>query len=142
MAWIRIVGSVFTLMLLPPVWGQVTPKKTATVWRCGNQYSQTPCADGKVVNTQDPSPAPAGSKLTPSYSAQAAAMERERMALEAQAAKQMQTTPAEFKAPAVADHSHDASKNKKSRKKSGAHQQQAHEPFTARASQKAKAKPQ
>jgi hypothetical protein len=64
-----------------------------TLYRCGNEYRDTPCPGGKAVDTQDPR-TPEQRAQTLQASAKEAAlaekMERSRLAAEATAAKRMQ----------------------------------------------------
>ncbi|MBT0569595.1 hypothetical protein KIK84_04615 [Curvibacter sp. CHRR-16] len=110
----------------------VSAQNSPSIYRCGNQYSQQPCQDlgepGKtgqaatqqVVPTPDPLPPSGKPAKTKSYAEQAQALERERQAREAQAARQAQREPAEFKARSNAQHDKNApgaASGKKSHKK-------------------------
>jgi len=64
---------------------------SAAAWRCGNSYSDQPCAGGQAIEVEDPrSPADrrAQDAANRDTRRQADAMARERRALEAQASRQ------------------------------------------------------
>jgi hypothetical protein len=93
-----------------------------TVYRCGNQYSQVPCPEGRVVEATDPRTAAqraAAKRVAEQERRQAAEMERERLAKEAAAAPasaaSLSAKPAE-PAASVPKHGRPAVKRKKPRR--------------------------
>ena len=120
------------------------------VYRCGNAYSQTPCAQGKVVDTADPrtpEQRAQAQQLNASEARRSAEMRRDRLAGEAAqraaprapAAASLSAAPAAAgsdAAASAASAARKASRPKPSRRKHAADLEKAHKPagtpFTAR----------
>jgi hypothetical protein len=82
--------AVFSLALSAPLWVDAAPEAPLAtqkkIWRCGNAYTDRPCASGTLIEADDPRSSAdrqAADAATRSIQAQADALARERQRMEA-----------------------------------------------------------